>query len=184
MLFLVIADGHMGGIVQQHIGGLQHGIGEQRDAGAFAVLAGLVLELRHPVQPAHARGAVQQPLQLGMGGHTGLVEQGRLVRIDARCDQRGGHFARTGAQGRRIMRHGYGVQIGQEEQAFAFILHLHPVDDRAEIIAEMEIAGGLDAGDDAHDQVVSSGVVLAGARRTSARMSPSRKARVRKQAPR
>src|SRR3546814_1338091 len=30
------------------------------------------------------------------------------------------------------------------------ILHPHPVTDRAQIIAEMEVSGGLDARDDAH----------------------------------
>jgi hypothetical protein len=45
------------------------------------------------------------------------------------------------------------VHVRKEEQALApfgqFVLHPHPVADRAEIIAEVEIAGGLDAGDDA-----------------------------------
>ena len=47
-----------------------------------------------------------------------------------------------------------GVEIGEEEQAFGLVVHLilhrRPVADRAEVIAEVEIAGGLDAGDDAH----------------------------------
>jgi hypothetical protein len=46
------------------------------------------------------------------------------------------------------------VPVGEEEQAFAarlhLVLHPHPVADRAEIVAEVEVAGGLDAGNDAH----------------------------------
>ena len=45
---------------------------------------------------------------------------------------------------------GDGVEIGEEEQAFGLVLHPHPAHDRAEIIAEVEVAGRLDAGDDAH----------------------------------
>ncbi len=46
------------------------------------------------------------------------------------------------------------VQIGEEEEAFLpflqLVLHPHPIADRAKIIAEVEIAGRLDAGDDTH----------------------------------
>jgi hypothetical protein len=45
MLLLVLADRHVGRLVEQHVGRLQHRVGEQRDAGALAVLARLVLEL-------------------------------------------------------------------------------------------------------------------------------------------
>jgi hypothetical protein len=37
------------------------------------------------------------------------------------------------------------MQIDQAEQAIIVILQPHPIAHRAEIIAEMEIAGGLDA---------------------------------------
>ena len=64
MLLLVLADRNVGGLVKQDVRGLQHGIGEQTDRRAFAVLARLLLELRHSVEPADARGALQQPSQL------------------------------------------------------------------------------------------------------------------------
>jgi len=80
-----------------------------------------------------------------MGGDAGLVEEDRPVRIDSGGDQRRHHLAAIGGQFRRVIVHGNGVQIGKEEQAFALVLHLHPVLDRAQIIAEMEITRGLDA---------------------------------------
>ena len=80
------------------------------------------------------------------------------MRIDPAGDQRGGHFERGAIQFCRVVRHGNRMKIGEEEQALAVIIHLvlhpHPVADRAEIIAEVEIAGGLDAGNDAHDSLV------------------------------
>ena len=54
------------------------------------------------------------------------------------------------------------MKIGQKEQALAFILHLHPVLDRAKIVAKMQIAGGLNAGYDAH---VHAFELFAGVRR-------------------
>jgi len=46
------------------------------------------------------------------------------------------------------------VHVREEEKRFGTrrhgILHRHPIADRAQIIAEVEIAGRLDAGDDTH----------------------------------
>jgi hypothetical protein len=85
-----------------------------------------------------------------LGGYLRLVEQDRLVGIDPAGDQRGCHLARIGSEFSRHMRLRDGVEVGKEEQAFALILHLHPIPDRAQIIAEVQVAGGLDAGYDTH----------------------------------
>ena len=46
------------------------------------------------------------------------------------------------------------MEIGKEKQAFLslghLILHAHPVSDRTEIITEVKVAGGLNAGHYAH----------------------------------
>jgi hypothetical protein len=46
------------------------------------------------------------------------------------------------------------MHVREEEEALAlrihFILHPHPVANRAQIIAQVQIAGRLDAGKDAH----------------------------------
>ena len=65
-------------------------------------------------------------------------------------DQRGGHFADVGAQLRGVDVDRQRVEVGEEEQALGLVLHPHPAQDRAEQIAEVEPAGRLDAGDDAH----------------------------------
>jgi len=64
------------------------------------------------------------------------------------------------------MRHRQGVQIGDEDQALTpggmgIILQRHVIADRAEIIAEMRLAGGLDAGNDPHDDEYPSRLCLA-----------------------
>ena len=62
------------------------------------------------------------------------------------------------------------MKVGQEEEALVLlcatacgclsavrilhlVLHAHPVADRAQVIAEVEIARGLDAGDYTHDDL-------------------------------
>ena len=154
MLFLVLAHRDMGRIVKQDIGRLEHGIDEQADRGTLAILADLVLELRHAVQPADPGSAVQQPAQLGMGRHARLVEQDGPIRIDARRNQGGGHVANIADARLASFMHSDRMHVGQKEEALAvtvhLILHPHPVADCAKIIAKMQIAGGLDAGKDAH----------------------------------
>jgi hypothetical protein len=146
---------HMRRLIQQHVGGLQHRVGEQRDRDAVAVLAALVLELGHPAEPAHPRGAAEQPLQLGIGRNHGLVVDHRLVRIDPAGDERRDHLAGVGTELGGDVRLAQRVKIGKEVEAFPaargnLILHCHPVADRAEVVAKVEAAGGLDAGDDTH----------------------------------
>ena len=89
-----------------------------------------------------------------MRGDLRLVEQDAPVRIDPAGDHGRGHFQRAAVQFGRIVRHRNGMQVGEEEQALLAVLHIvlhaHPVADRPEVIAEVEIAGGLDAGNYPH----------------------------------
>ena len=94
MLLLVFTHWHMRGLIQQHVGSLKNRVGKQAHAGALAVFTALVLELRHAVQPAHPRRAVEQPLQLCVVGNLCLIEQHAFLRIDSASDQRRGHFQR------------------------------------------------------------------------------------------
>ncbi len=61
MLLLILAHRHMRSIVDEYVGCLEYRIDEQADRGALAILADLILELRHAVQPADPRRTVQQP---------------------------------------------------------------------------------------------------------------------------
>jgi hypothetical protein len=87
MLLLVLADRHVARLVEEHVRGLQHRIGVQADARALAVLAGLFLELRHAVQPADPRRAVQDPGEFRVGRHRGMIEQHGSALVDPARDQ-------------------------------------------------------------------------------------------------
>ena len=66
VLLLVLADRHVGGEIGEDVGRHQHGIVVEADRGVLAVLAGLLLELGHAVQPAEAGDAVEHPGELGV----------------------------------------------------------------------------------------------------------------------
>src|SRR3546814_4002061 len=89
-----------------------------------------------------------------MGGHTGLIKKDGTIRIDPGGNKCGGHFPDVADALLTRFMHGDAVQIGEEKEALTafvhFVLHPHPIPDRAQIIAQMEIAGRLNAGKDAH----------------------------------
>ena len=89
MLLLVVADGNVSGEIEQDVGRHQHGIIIEPDRGVLAVLARLLLELGHAVEPAQARDAIEHPGELGMLGHAALVEHDVLLGIDPAGEERG-----------------------------------------------------------------------------------------------
>jgi len=50
-------------------------------------------------------------------------------------------------QSRRVLADGDGVQVGHEEIAVKFRNHLRPVVEGAQVVAQMQVPAGLDAGD-------------------------------------
>ena len=77
---------------------IRHGIGVEPDRGVLAVLAGLLLELGHAVEPADARDAIEDPGELGVLGDLALVEDDVLLRIDAGGDEGRRHLADARSQ--------------------------------------------------------------------------------------
>src|SRR5689334_4906009 len=149
MLFLVLADRDVSRLVAENVGRHQHRIGIQAEPGQVAVLARLLLELRHPVEPAERGQTAENPAEFGMRPDHALVEDDAVLGVDAGGDIRGGDLARRMAQLRRVLRLGQRVQIDDAEDALVIVLQRDPVADRAEIIAEMKIAGRLNAGKNA-----------------------------------
>jgi hypothetical protein len=123
----------------ENVSCLQHRIVEQADRDVFCILAGrLVLELRHALDPAHPRDAVEDPAELSVRQDGRLREDDRLVRIDAGREISRGDLARLGREQFRILRHGDGVQVDDAENAGILVLHCDELDQRTEIIPEME----------------------------------------------
>ena len=111
VLLLVLADRHMGRLVREDVGRHQRRVGIKAERNLFGVLAGLVLELGHPVHPAEPCDAVEYPAQFGMGRDLALVEQDGFFRVQTASDIGRGKFAGIVAQGGRFLPDGNGVQI-------------------------------------------------------------------------
>ena len=93
VLLLVLADGNVRRLVEENVGRHQVRVGVEADRGVLPVLARLLLELRHPVEPAETGDAVEDPGELRVRGDLALVEDDVLPRIDARGQHRRGDAA-------------------------------------------------------------------------------------------
>src|SRR5690606_19488555 len=91
----------------------------------------------------------EQPGELAVAGYGRLVEDDAALRVDARGDIGGRDLARRAAQMLRILRQGQRVQVHDAEDAVIVLLQLHPVPDRAQIIAQMQVPGRLYARENA-----------------------------------
>ncbi len=149
MLLLVVANGHGVRAVGQNVGGHQHGIDVEPDACVLAVLASLFLELGHAVEPADPRYAVQNPSQLRMRADLALIEDDVLRGIDARRNKGRSNLARRFAQVRGVLPDGDRVQVHHAIDAAMRLLQRHEFGDGAKVVAEMEIARRLNAGENA-----------------------------------
>ncbi len=85
VLALVVADRYEVGVVEEDVGRHEDRVGEEAEPGGLlAPLARLVFELGHPVQLAHAGGALEQPGQLRVLVDVALDEQRATGRVQAR----------------------------------------------------------------------------------------------------
>src|SRR5215470_14369753 len=143
MLLLVFADGHMRCAINENVGGHEVGIDVKPDRSILPVLAGLLLELRHPIEPADARDAIEHPGKLGVFGDLALVEDDVFLGVDATGKKRCGHLACGARQFARVLPDRDGVHVHDAVDAVIAILQRDELGDRAEIIAEMQVAGRL-----------------------------------------
>ena len=150
MLLLVFADRHLVGAVEQDVGGHEHRVVEQPHADALALAAArLVLELRHAPQLAHVGDGVEQPHELGVLRHVRLHDDDGALGVDAGREEHVGQLDRVAAQHGALLAHGDGVQVDDAEDAVVGLLHGDEVADRAQVVAEVQRAARLDAGEDA-----------------------------------
>jgi len=135
----------MGGAIDENVCSHQVRIGVETDRCVLAVLAGLFLELGHAVQPSEPRHAVEHPCEFSVFGDLALVEHDVLLRIDAAGDEGCGDLADRARQFGGILPDGDGMQVHHAVDAVVGVLEFDEVDDRAEIVAEVQIARRLDA---------------------------------------
>ena len=81
-----------------------------------------------------------------MGGHVRLEEEHVLLRVQAAGDVLGQLVDRALAEFGRILPDGDGMEVGHEVETLIVVHPVRPVLDGPEIVPEMKIAAGLDAG--------------------------------------
>ncbi len=148
VLGLVFAHRNDARLIEQDIGGHQHGILQQPIAHRF-LPGGLGFVLRHAFQPPHRRYAGQHPRQFGMGRHRRLHHDGADLGVDARRQVERGYLLDFGPQLRGLLEERDRMKIDDAEDALVIVLDAHPVLEGAQVVADMEISGRLHAGKDA-----------------------------------
>ena len=147
MLLLVGADGDVVRLIEQYVRRHEAGVGEESSVDVVDVLGALILELRHAAELTEHRVAVEHPAQLRVLVHMALDEEGVLLRVEPARDVLRELGGRVTAKLGGVLAHGDGVHIHDAVIACVFVRECHPVFQRAEVAAQMHIAGGLNAGE-------------------------------------
>ncbi len=149
---LVLAHRHVGGAVHQDVGALQQGVAEEAVGREVLLLQLLLLILvtGYALEPAERGDHRQQQVQLGVLGHVRLDEQRRDPGIEAGRQPVDEHVVHVLLQVCGLVVAGREhVPVGHEEEALVLVLQLHPVAQRAVVVAEVQPPGGPHAGQDA-----------------------------------
>ena len=130
------------------VGGHEHGVAEE--AVVAEVLVGDLLLLfligGAAFQPAERRDHGEQKVQFGSLADVGLAVDGAFFRVEAGAHPVHHHVAHVlGQLGGVGVVAGKGVPVGHEEEGFMVVLHVYPVLEGAEIVADMQRAGGAHA---------------------------------------
>src|SRR5882724_3413864 len=144
MLLLIFADGYQIGLIKQNVRRHQHRIVKYPNSNVLA-LARLIFELSHAFKFGHARDAVKHPGQFRMFSNIRLNEDGRDCRINSDCNVDARQLASFLGQKLRVLPRGDRVQVDDAKKALILMLQPHPVAQRAEVIAQMDVAGRLRA---------------------------------------
>ena len=142
VLLLVFADGDACGLVDEDVGGHEGGVSEQAGVDVVGVLAHFVLEGGDALELAEVGVHVQEEVELDGLREVALEVDGGLLGVEA-CGEvldEDGASVLVDAAGSGVS--GQGVVVGHEEVAVVDVLHGDEVAQGAEIIAEVQVAGG------------------------------------------
>ena len=149
---LVFADGDQGGAEGEDVGALSDGV-EGEAEGVFvaeALVADFVLERGISHDAIEGEEHREEESQFVDGGDFALDEEGAFVGVDADGEVIGGDVEDGLADVLRFIgAGGESVLVGDDEIAIILVLEGEAVFDAADVVAEVEAAGGGVAGEDA-----------------------------------
>jgi hypothetical protein len=152
VLHLVLPHGHGVRLVDEDVRRLQHGVHEE-PAPDSLLLGRLVLELGHAGQVPKGSEGGEDPGQLRVLGHVGLDEEGHLLGVQPRRHVDQGRLKGALGQGGGVVGQGVGegvvVHDAEESVPAQLLPDLHPLLDGPQVVADVDLPRGLDAGEDA-----------------------------------
>mmetsp|Transcript_12533 Transcript_12533/g.25824 ORF Transcript_12533/g.25824 Transcript_12533/m.25824 type:complete len:207 (-) Transcript_12533:181-801(-) len=140
MLPLVLPDWYKLRLVQENICCHKDRVIEEPDRHRLSLLLGLLLVLDHLLHPPHRRHAVEEPRQLRVCRNVALDEDLGELRVDAAREVERSNLKRGLLQLLGIVRGRDGVQINHKEEVLVLLLVLHPLPDRAHVVAKMQVS--------------------------------------------
>jgi hypothetical protein len=108
----------------------------------------LLLVGRCPLDPADRRDRAQEPHELDVLRAVTLDEERALLLVEAQREEGRGHLSRLAAQGVRVVEARQRVVVDDAVDRLELLLERHVVADGAEVVAEMDDPGRLDAAED------------------------------------
>lgn len=147
VLLLIFTHRHQVGVIKQDIRGHQDRVEKQAGVDRL-LLAGLVLELGHPLQLSQGAKATEDPGQFGMPDDMGLHEEPAPGRVEPAGHVLGEARISVIPELGRDGGDRDGVLVNDAEVAIVVVLHPAPVKDRPEVITQMQAACRLGAGQD------------------------------------
>ena len=154
MRLLVLPHRHKIGLVKQDVGGHQHRIAQEAEVRQIPVRQILLLVLigGHALQPADRRNHAQEQVELGVLEDLALQEEHTARGVEAGGQVVEHHVQGVGRNPRGVgVVRGQRVPVGDEEVALVLggVLQLDPVGQGAHVVAQVELAGGAHAAEDA-----------------------------------
>ena len=146
MLLLVLPYRDDVGVIEEDVGRHQHRVVEKAgirlEAFCHFVLIGMRLH-----EERYGDEALEYPRELGVLRDARLLKDDDLLRVDTDAEVVEDDVDYVGAQERCVLHGGQGVVIRDHEHAVVLLIGIKERLKRAEIVADVERAGGLEAGE-------------------------------------
>ena len=156
MLLLVLAHRHKVGVHDQNVRGHQDGIGEE-SMRRLEAMRHLVLVAVAALKQTHRRETGKIPCELLDLRHVALAVDHGLRGVESASEIVERHVARGLAEGLSVADCRHRVEIRDEHEIVALLLEVEHRLHRAEIVAPMQFARGLDACQNSHNSILPNG---------------------------
>ena len=147
VLSLVLTHGHGVRSIDENVSRLENRVVEQSYGDRIVPLR-FVLVLGHPFEITDRSHGIEEPSQLDVLGHVGLNEEGASLGIEANRQEADRHTQGPGRELGRVVLPENRVQIHDRVKALVFVLHVDPLSESPQVIAQVDLSRGLNPTED------------------------------------